>query len=148
MIEEQDFSITKLPTESAEDRRREAAFNAVYSWNDVEFEGLSCSRKDLWVSLCHKAGYPPLSDCFDDLALFVPLAKAIVFICITPTKSLRRLRATGIQSLVDACEDWVDENVKIKDEKRILDLGLKVLNDSGENQAEAVPLASSEPGKP
>jgi hypothetical protein len=141
-IEDSDFDLTKLPTETEADQRREDAFNAVYTWGGREFEGLSCSRKDLWVSLCHKAGYPPLSACFDELTLFVPLAKALIFVCLTPAKQLKKLRAEGIQSLVDACEEWVDENVRLNQETDILQLGLRVFNDASENRAEAVPSGS------
>lgn len=111
----------------------------------MAFEGLTCSRKDLWTALCYKAGFPPLKAGFDDLQWFVPLAKALVWVCITPSKQLRRLRAQGIDAVVEEFTDWVDDNVRIKDESAILDLGQRLLIDSNENTAEAV--ASGSPGK-
>jgi hypothetical protein len=141
--EDDEVSLIKLPSDTDFEKRREEAFNAVYAWRKKEFEGVSCSRKDLWVSLCHKAGYPPLNDCFDDFSLFAPLAKALVFCCITPTATLRKIRANGMQDLVNACEDWIDANVKISEESEIISLGLRVLNDSTANQSEAVPSGDS-----
>ena len=148
MIEERDYDITQLPTTDPAQERREQAFNAIYAWKGKEFEGVSSSKKDLWVSMCHKAGYPPLDACFDDLTLFVPRAKALVWICLTPPKELRTLRANGMDRLIDAFEAWSDANIKSSaDDREIMTLGLRIFNDSAENTAEAVPMASDAPGK-
>lgn len=145
IIREADDGVLTRPAEDPQEQRREEAFNAGYSWKGVAFEGLTCSRKDLWTALCYKAGFPPLKAGFDDLQWFVPLAKALVWVCITPSKQLRRLRAQGIDAVVEEFTDWVDDNVRIKDESAILDLGQRLLIDSNENTAEAV--ASGSPGK-
>ena len=135
------------PGESAAEKRREDAFNAGYVWKGVEFEGISSSRKDLWTSLCHRAGFPSMDACFDDVSLFVPRAKAIVWVCATPSKTLRSLRSNGPDAVLAAFEEWCDKNVSIKDEREILRLGLRIFNDSSENAAEAVPSALDARGK-
>jgi hypothetical protein len=99
----------------------------------------------MWIALCYKAGFPPLKAGFDDLQWFLPLSKALVWVCITPSKQLRRLRALGIDSVLEEFTEWVDDNVRIRDEQAILELGQRILIDSNENQAEAV--ASGTPGK-
>lgn len=143
---EADDDVTSRPAEKDEaEKRREEAFNSGYNWKGVEFDGLTCSRKDLWTALCYKAGFPPLKAGFDDLQWFIPPAKALVWVCITPAKQLRRLRAVGIDAVLEAFTEWVDDNVRIKDESEILDLGQRILIDSNENQAEAVSTGS--PGK-
>ena len=146
IIREADDDVTARPAEQVAEKRREEAFNTGYNWKGVTFEGLSCSRKDLWIALCYKAGFPPLKAGFDDLQWFVPLAKALVWVCVQPKKQLRQLRALGIDAVVDEFTDWVDDNVRISDESAILDLGQRILIDSNENQAEAAPSAGG-PGK-
>jgi hypothetical protein len=146
IIREAEDDVLTRPAEDPAEKAREEAFNAVYSWKGTTFDGLSCARKDLWLSVCHKAEFPPLLYCFDDLTYFPPLAKALLFCCITPTRALRKLRGEGIQAVVDACEDWTEKNVKIHEEKEAVALALRVLNDSSENQAEAA-ATSSTPGK-
>lgn len=146
IIREADDNVTTRKEQAAEKRRGEA-FNAGYSWKGLEFEGISSSRKDLWTSLCHKAGFPNLDACFDDLILFVPRAKALVWVCATPAKTLRSLRSQGIELCLEAFEAWCDAKVAIKDEKDILHLGLRIFNDSSENVAEAAQSASDVPGK-
>ncbi len=143
---EAEDDVTARPAEQAE-QRREDAFNSGYVWNGVEFEGLSSSRKDLWTSMCHKAGFPALDACFDDLTLFIPRAKALVWVCVTPSKTLRSLKAHGIDRCVEAFEEWCDKSVCIPEEQAVLRLGLRIFNDSSENAAEAMQGASDSPGK-
>ena len=142
-IEDSDFDLTKLPTETEADREREEAFGSSFSWKGVVFEGVSSSKKDLWVSLCHKAGFPAFSACCDDLRLFVPLAKALVWVCITPRDDLRRLQGLGMKRVMDEFLDWSDDNVLIHDEHAITALGERILVASTKNQAEAVPSGKS-----
>jgi acetyl-CoA carboxylase carboxyltransferase component len=68
----------------------------------------------------------------------------LIFVCITPTAQLRKLRAQGIQALIDACDDWIDANIKISEERDAISLGLRILNDSTANQSEVVQTAGSE----
>lgn len=136
---EAEDDVTKRPTEDKAEKRREDAFNAGYNWRGVTFEGLTCSRKDLWTSLCYKAGFPPISAAFDNLQLFVPLAKALVWACVTPSKELRRLRSLGMDATHEAFIEWADANVRLSDERAILDLGQQILIDANDNQAEAAP---------
>jgi hypothetical protein len=131
-----------LPNE--QEQRRTDAFNAAYEWKGKTFEGVSCSRKDIWVSMCHKSGFPTLDACFDEFSLFAPLSKVLIFVCITPTAQLRKLRAQGIQALIDACDDWIDANIKISEERDAISLGLRILNDSTANQSEVVQTAGAE----
>lgn len=140
IIREANDDVTTRKEQAAE-KRREEAFNAGYNWKGQEFDGLSCSRKDLWIALCYKAGFPPLKAGFDDLQWFVPLAKALVWVCIQPKKQLRRLRALGIDAVLEEFTEWVDDNVSLRDEAAILDLGQRLLIDANENQAEAAPIA-------
>lgn len=142
IIREADDDVTTRKEQAAE-KRREEAFNAGYKWKGVAFEGLTCSRKDLWIALCYKAGFPPLKAGFDDLQWFVPLAKALVWVCATPSRQLRRLRALGIDAVLDEFTEWVDDNVSLRDEAEILDLGQRILIDANENQAEATPSAGN-----
>lgn len=138
IIREADDDVTKRKTQE-EEKRREQAFNAGYAWKGETFEGLSCSRKDLWIALCYKAGFPPLKAGFDDLQWFVPQAKALVWVCLVPKKQLRRLRSLGIDAVLEEFTEWVDQNVSMKDETVIIDLGQRLLIDANENQAEAAP---------
>ena len=131
------------PGESAAEKRREDAFNAGYNWKGQTFDGLPCSRKDLWTALCYKAGFPPLKAGFDDLQWFVPAAKALVWVCLVPARELRKLRALGMDAVQESFEDWVDENVRINEESKIVELAQQILIDSNENQAEAAPGAGS-----
>lgn len=140
--EDDGISLVNLPNE--QEQRRTDAFNAAYQWKGKEFEGVSCSRKDIWVSMCHKSGFPSLDACFDEFSLFAPLSKVLIFVCITPTAQLRKLRAQGIQALIDACDDWIDANIKISEERDAISLGLRILNDSTANQSEVVPTAGGE----
>jgi hypothetical protein len=146
IIREADDDVTTRKEQAAE-KRREDAFNAGYNWKGVEFEGISSSRKDLWTSLCHKAGFPNLDSCFDDLTLFIPRAKALVWVCSTPAKTLRSLRSQGMDACLEAFENWCDSSVAVRDEKEILRLGLRIFNDSSENAAEAAQSALETPGK-
>lgn len=147
-LAERDISILDLPTEQAAEKKREAAFNSGYSWAGKQFEGLTSARKDLWSSLCHKAGFPLLSQCFDDVVLFTPLAKALIFVCLTPKAELKELRAQGMAVVLDAFEDWCDEVIPIKMEEKAISLGIKILNDSAENQSEVLPSEGSIVKKP
>lgn len=134
IIESDDDDTLSRPSAEQE---REAAFNAGYSWKGVTFEGLTCSRKDLWTALCYKAGFPPLRAGFDDIGWFTPTAKALVWVCATPSKTLRRLHALGIDSVLEAFTEWADENVRIPEEGAIRDLAQRILIDSNANQSEA-----------
>lgn len=146
IIREAEDDVTNRKTQEAS-KRRENAFNAGYEWKGKEFEGISSSRKDMWTSLCHKAGFPSLDACFDDLTLFIPRAKALVWVCATPAKSLRSLRSQGMEACLEAFDTWCDASVSIKEEKDILRLGLQIFNDSSENVAEAAQSALDSPGK-
>ncbi len=139
-MEEQDFSILGLPGEDKEQKARDAAFNAMYSWRGKEFEGVSSSRKSLWEGLCHYAGYCDTQTAYNEPTLLTAHCKALLYICITPRERLKRLRAVGLPALLEDYEAWVDANIKISEEKDVLDLGIRILNDSVINQAEAVPL--------
>jgi hypothetical protein len=147
-LAERNNSILDLPTEEAAEKKREAAFNSGYSWDGKQFEGLTSARKDLWSSLCHKAGFPLLSQCFDDVVLFTPLAKAIIFVCSTPKAELKQLRSQGMQSVLDTFEDWCDEKVPIRLESEAISLGIRILNDSSANQSEVLPAEGVEVKKP
>ena len=147
-LAERDISILDLPTEQAAEKKREAAFNSGYTWAGKQFEGLTSARKDLWSSLCHKAGFPLLSQCFDDVVLFTPLAKALIFVCSTPKAELKDLRAQGMPAVLEAIEDWCDEVIPIKMEEKAISLGIKILNDSAENQSEVIPSEGSIVKKP
>lgn len=126
-----------LSRPSAAEQEREAAFNAGYSWKGVTFEGVSSSRKDLWLALCYKAGFPPLRAGFDDIAWFTPTAKALIYVCVTPAPALRRLHALGIDAVFEAFLEWADANVKVSDEKAIRDLAQQILVHANLNQSEA-----------
>lgn len=148
MIPEKEISVLDLPSEEAESKKREDAFaNTGYVWNKEPFTGLTSARKDLWVSICHKAGFVSLSQCFDDVSLFTPLAKAMLFVCIIPKKELKRLRALGMDAMLDAFEDWCDKNVPIRLESDAISIGIQLLNDSSVNQAEILPPEGSGVGK-
>ena len=149
MIEEKEISVLDLPTEEVENKKREDAFNNTgYMWNGQPFTGLTSARKDLWVSLCHKAGFVSLSQCFDDISLFTPLAKAILFVCTVPKKELKRLRAQGMDAMLDAFEEWCDKNVPIRLEADAISVGIQGLNDSSVNQSEVLHSEGSGVGKP
>lgn len=128
----------KSPEEIAEEKR-EAAFDASYSWHGTPFEGFSSSRKDLWRSVCHAAGYAPLTACFNELSLFHPHAKAAIYICMQDRKRLRSLKSKGLMAVVADMEDWIDANIKTHEEGEAFDIGLKMFNDSHENSASTVP---------
>lgn len=147
MITEKEVSILDLPTEEQQERKRQDAFNSEYCWQGKYFTGLTSARKDLWTSFCHKAGFPLLSQCFDDVSLFTPLAKALLFVCLVPKAELKRLRAAGMDKMLDAFEDWCDANVPIRLEADAISLGITVLNDSGANQSEVLPSEGSSVGK-
>jgi hypothetical protein len=147
-LEEKEISILDLPTEDLAAARREAAFSNSYIWEGKPFEGLTSARKDLWSSLCHKAGFPPLSQCFDEISLFAPLAKAMLFVLITPKSKLKLLRAQGMDKMLDAFDDWCDVAVPIHLEPDVISLGIKLLNDSTASQTEVVPSEGSSVGKP
>jgi len=132
--------------EQLAEERREAAFDAIYSWKGRAFDGFSSSRKDLWRSVCHAAGYAPLTACFNELSLFHGHAKAAIYICLQDKKRLRELKARGLAAIVSDMEEWVDKNIKPHEETEAFDIGLKVFNDSCENAASAVPQTIS-PGK-
>ena len=146
-IDEQEISILDLPTEDPAATRREAAFNNSYIWEGKAFEGLTSARKDLWSSLCHKAGFPPLSQCFDEISLFAPLAKAMLFVLVTPKAKLKFLRAQGMDKMLDAFDEWCDVAVPIHLEPDVISLGIKLLNDSTANQTEVVPSEGGSVGK-
>ena len=146
-LAERDISILDLPTEDPAATRREAAFNSSYIWEGKPFEGLTSARKDLWSSLCHKAGFPPLSQCFDEISLFAPLAKAMLFVLVTPKERLKLLRAQGMDKMLDAFDEWCDVAVPIHLEPDAISLGIKLLNDSTASQTEVVPLEGSSVGK-
>lgn len=147
-LAERDISILDLPTEQAAEKKREAAFSSGYSWNGKQFEGLTSARKDLWSSLCHKAGFPLLNQCFDDVVLFTPLAKALIFVCSTPKAELKELRAQGMAAALDAFEDWCDEKAPISMEAEAVSLGIRILNDSSANQSEVLPAEGVQVKKP
>ncbi len=119
--------------------QREAAFNAGYSWKGKTFEGLTVSKRMVCDALCYKAGLPPIKAGFDSRQWFAPMAKAIVFVCATPGKQLRKWWGLGIDVVQEEFMAWVDDNLTLRDESAILDLGERILIDSMENQAEAVP---------
>lgn len=125
--------------EQIAEERREAAFDASYSWHGKAFEGFSSSRKDLWRSVCHAAGYTPLSECFDEMSLFHPHAKAAVYVCIQEKSHLRSLKAKGLSALVADMEEWIDKNIPPYEENDSFAIGLKIFNDSHENAANTVP---------
>lgn len=142
IIEADDENPLTRPGAAAE-KRREEAFNAGYNWKGQTFDGLPCSRKDLWTALCYKAGFPPLKAGFDDLQWFTPAAKALIWVCVMHDKPLRRLKALGMDAVQEAFEEWVDDNVRINEENKIVELAQQILIDSNENQAEAAPSAGS-----
>lgn len=146
IIREADDDVTKRKTQE-EEKRREEAFHSIYEWNGKAFEGISASRMDVWRSLCHKGGFPPLDPCFDDTDLFYPRAKSLIWLCVVDAKELRALRAKGMDALLDAYEKWVDKEVPHHKERDALTLGLRIFNQSYENRAEVVPSGASEPGK-
>jgi hypothetical protein len=143
IIMEADDDVLSRPSETAAEKERSEAFHAGYAWGGKSFEGLSASKKMLCDALCYKAGCPPLNAGFTDLQWFVPMAQAIVFVCATDWKALRRLWGLGIDAVFDAFLEWVDTNVQTGDDDKILDLGQRILIDSRKNQAEAVPSGQS-----
>jgi hypothetical protein len=147
MITEKEVSILDLPTEEQQERKRQDAFNSEYCWQGKYFTGLTSARKDIWTSFCHKAGFPLLSQCFDDVSLFTPLAKALLFVCLVNKAELKRLRAAGMDKMLDVFEDWCDANVPIRLEADAISLGITILNDSGANQSEVLPSEGSSVGK-
>mgnify|MGYP000037142353 FL=1 len=147
IIAEKEISILNLPSEEQQEQKRKEAFDAEYVWQGKCFTGLTSARKDLWTSFCHKAGFPLLSQCFDDVSLFTPLAKALLFVCLAPKAELKRLRAAGMDKMLDAFEDWCDANVPIRLEADAISLGIAILNDSGANHSEVVASEGSAVGK-
>ena len=144
---EREVSVLNLPTEVVQEKKREEAFSNQYSWRGKEFDGLTSARKDVWMTLTHKAGFVPMEDVGDSPELFIPLAKAIIFVCILPKAELKRLRTQGQAALIDAFEDWCDKNVPINMEAEAFTLGLKVWSDATANQAEVLPSEGAGVGK-
>lgn len=148
MIEETDItSILSMPSEAREEKAREEAFGKDYTWHGKLFEGVSSSRKSLWESLCHHAGYCDLQAAYENTTLLIGHCKALLYVCIAPRQRLKALRASGMTALVEDYEAWVDENIAISEEKAVLDLGIQILNDACINRAEAVETTGSVPGK-
>jgi hypothetical protein len=147
IIREADDDVVSRPAEQAAEKQREEAFNAIYEWNGRTFDGISASRMDVWRSLCHKGGFPPLDPCFDDTDLFYPRAKSLIWLCLVDAKELRRLRAQGMDSLLTAYEAWVDKEIPHSKERDALTLGLRIFNQAYASRAEVVPSGPDEPGK-
>lgn len=143
--EDDGYSLVSQPGEQ-ESEKREEAFNAVYEWNGKVINGISASRKGVWRSLCHRAGFCRLDDCYDDISLFSPHATAIIYLCQIEDAELTVLRAKGVNHLLLAFEKWVDKNIPNHRENDALTLGLRILNHSSQNQAEALPSGAA--GKP
>ena len=147
-IQEDDgYSVVSAPGETAAEKRREEAFNAIYEWDGKVIHGISASRKGLWRSLCHKAGFCRLDECFDDISLFSPHATAIIYLSQIKEDELTMLRAKGGLHLLVAFERWVDRNIPCNREQDALHLGLKILNHSSENQAEGASSGGGSMGK-
>jgi hypothetical protein len=148
IIREAEDNVTKREGAREAEKEREEAFNAAYEWQGKTFEGISASRMDVWRSLCHKGGFPAMEPCFDDTDLFYPRAKAIIFISQITTEELKRLRAKGMDAVLEAYENWVDKFVPHHAEKAALTLGLRIFNQAYANRAEIIPDGPDGRGKP
>jgi hypothetical protein len=71
--------ITEDP--AADEREREAAFDAVFRWRGVPLLPFSSSRKSLWLQLRVAMGAPRLNACLADHHAFIPDAARILFLC-------------------------------------------------------------------
>ena len=145
IIREAEDNVAKREGESSQEKRREEAFHAGYSWRGQTINGLSSSRKMVCDALCYKAGLPPLNAGFNDLQWFAPMAQALVFVCSLHKDRLKKTWALGIDVVFSQFLEWVDDNVNASETEAIIDLGQRLLIDSRENQAEALP--SGTPGK-
>ena len=141
------FSVLGMASapEPTPEERREAAFHATYNWKGKAFEGVSLGKKMVWRCLCQKLGHPKMEDCADDVGAFTPSAFALIFICATDWREVKRLRSLGIDAVVSAFDAWTESNCAVSDEKDGLTLGLQIINDSVANQVEAI--ASGGEGK-
>lgn len=136
----------KLPkpeiTDPVQERRRQEAYDAEFSWRGEPLHGFSVSREALFGQLRLAMGAPPLRFCLADPDAFAADAQRILFLCATPPEIWNRLRAdmAALQTAVDA---WADENIECSEKLAAETMAMKIWLAAQENRHEPAPT-----GKP
>lgn len=153
-------SVTITEDPPAEEREREAAFDAVFRWRGVPLLPFSSSRKSLWLQLRVAMGAPRLASCLADHHAFIADAARILFLCShephTPPRppakrgdpeargqregwaTLRDEPAT-LQSEIDR---WQDTNITGMDEEiAAVDVAMNLYAAAYANRHEPAPTA-------
>lgn len=127
----------ELP-DPADERRRQAAFDADFHWREQPLHGFSVSREALFGQLRLAMGAPPLRVCLADADAFASDAQRILFLCATPPELWNRLRA-DMAVLQSAVDTWADQNISKTEKLPAETLAMKIWLAAQENRHEPAP---------
>ena len=133
--------------DEADEREREAAFDAVFRWRGRELLPFSSSRKSLFLQLRLAMGAPDLTACLRDLDAFLGDAARILFLCShapedrlaggqAPGWGQLRANPAALQAEIDR---WTDENIPGGSESEAVVTGYRIYAAAGRNRHEPAP---------
>jgi hypothetical protein len=126
----------------ADEKRRQEAYEADFSWRGEQLLGFSVSREALFGQLRLAMGAPPLSRCMADPDAFQSDAQRILFLCSHPPEILNRLRGDMAQ-LQTAVDSWADENLSAGDKLEAETITMKIWLAAQENRHEPAPVGNA-----
>jgi hypothetical protein len=126
----------------ADEKARQAAFDAEYIWHGKALLPFSSSREALWLQLRAMAGAPSLGFALAEVDSFLADAQRILFLCSHEPEEIRMLRADPL-SFQEAIDKWADENISRLEKTEATTLALRIYNQSYENQHEPAPPETS-----
>ena len=140
-----DRKVTDLPKappremqNDADEKARQAAFDAEYFWHGKALLPFSSSREALWLQLRAMAGAPSLAFALVEVDSFLADAQRILFLCSHEPEEIRMLRADPL-SFQEAIDQWADTNITRLEKTEATKIALLIYNQSYENQHEPAP---------
>lgn len=123
--------------DQAGDARRQAAFDAEFTWRGRKLEPFSISREVLFLQLRVAVGAPPIFAAARDGEGWLPDAMRILWLCHHGPDDWGPLRAEP-QRLQEAIERWAEDHIARAERVALWGLTLRIWNASQENAHEPV----------
>lgn len=130
----------KMEREDPEDvKRRQAAFDSTYVWDEGELFPFSISRESLFAQLRLAMGAPPLGMCLGDQDAFLAEAMRILYLCCHEPRVWQRLRVDPLM-LQERIDAWAEANIAPHRYGEVTVLAMRIYADAHENRHEPAPL--------
>jgi len=126
----------------AEEREREAAFDASFRWAGRELLPFSSSRKSLFLQHRLAMGAPDLAACLRDLDGFLADALRLLYLCAHGPEVWQPLRSDALR-LQLAIDDWADAHVPSHAAHEAVMVAFRIYAASSRNQHETAPSATT-----